>query len=72
MVELMATTARRKGPTLAKTARMGHPTSKAKLQRQNFKGAASKAQLQRRSFKGEEKRSCGKASGLIKNFERQR
>jgi hypothetical protein len=29
MVEFMPTTVRRKGPTLAKTARMGHPTSKA-------------------------------------------
>jgi hypothetical protein len=35
-----------------KTARMGHPTSKAQLQRPNFKGPTSKAQLQRPNFKG--------------------
>jgi hypothetical protein len=31
MVELMASTLEERVPTLAKTARMGHPTSKAKL-----------------------------------------
>jgi hypothetical protein len=37
----------RKGPTLEKTARMGHPTAKAKT---NFKG--KKAQLQRHKASG--------------------
>jgi hypothetical protein len=43
---------------------MGHPTSKAQLQRRNYKGATTKAQLQRRNYKGEENRSCTKVSGL--------
>jgi hypothetical protein len=30
-------------PTLAKTARMGHPTSQAQLHRRNFTGATLKA-----------------------------
>jgi hypothetical protein len=47
---------------------MGHPTSQAQLHRRNFAGATSKEQLQKRSFKGEEKRSCGKASGLTRGF----
>jgi len=62
---------------------MGHPTSKAQLQKRNFKGATSKAQLQRhnfkgstsskeqlqkRNFRGEENRSCGKASGLSRDI----
>jgi hypothetical protein len=40
-------------PTLAKTARMGHPTSQAQFHRRDFKSVL---------HKGEEKRSCGKAA----------
>jgi hypothetical protein len=47
MLELMATGVRRKIPTIAQTAGMGHPTSKAQLQRRNFNGEENRSPAKR-------------------------